>query len=41
VPFFERDEARLYYEIHGDGFPVLLLASGDMHSSISIWENAA
>jgi pimeloyl-ACP methyl ester carboxylesterase len=41
VPFFERDEARLYYEIHGDGFPVLLLAPGGMSSSIPVWENAA
>lgn len=41
MPFFERDEVRLYYEIHGDGFPVLLLAPGGMHSSIPIWENTA
>ena len=41
MPFFERDEARLYYEIHGDGFPVLLLAPGGMSSTISVWENAS
>jgi pimeloyl-ACP methyl ester carboxylesterase len=41
VPFFKRDEARLYYEIYGDGFPVLLLAPGGMNSAIPVWENAA
>ncbi len=41
MPFFERDEARLYYEIHGDGFPVLLLAPGGMSSAIPVWENAS
>jgi pimeloyl-ACP methyl ester carboxylesterase len=37
VPFFERDDTRIYYEIHGDGPPVLALAPGGMQSSIPIW----
>jgi pimeloyl-ACP methyl ester carboxylesterase len=37
VPYFERDAIRIYYEIHGDGPPVLLLAPGGMRSSIPIW----
>ena len=37
MPFFERDDTRIYYEIHGDGPPVLALAPGGMQSSISIW----
>ena len=38
MPFFERDGARIHYEIHGDGFPVLLLAPGGMRSSIPFWD---
>lgn len=37
MPFFKNDDARIYYEIHGDGPPVLLLAPGGMRSSIPIW----
>ena len=39
MPFFERDDIRIYYEIHGEGFPVILIAPGGMHSSIPIWED--
>lgn len=37
MPFFERDDTRIYYEIHGDGPPVLALAPGGLQSSIPIW----
>ena len=40
MPVFERDEIRIYYEIHGEGFPVLMIAPGGMRSSIPMWENA-
>ena len=40
MPFLERDGARIYYEVHGEGFPVLLLASGGMRSSIPYWYKA-
>ena len=40
MPFLERDGARIYYEVHGEGFPVLLLASGGMRSSIPYWGKA-
>ena len=39
MPVFERDNIRIYYEVHGEGFPVLLLAPGGMRSSIPIWKN--
>ena len=26
MPFFERGDIRIYYESHGEGFPVLALA---------------
>ena len=34
---FNYDDASLYYEIHGRGVPVLLLAPGGLHSTISAW----
>ncbi|WP_086792467.1 alpha/beta fold hydrolase [Streptomyces thermovulgaris] len=40
MPEIERpDGARLHYEVHGDGFPVLLLAPGGADSSIGRWES--
>lgn len=40
MPIFERDDVRLYYEEHGSGFPVLLIAPGGMRSSVPYWKNA-
>lgn len=34
------DDVELHYEVHGEGFPVLLIAPGGMMSSIRHWENA-
>jgi pimeloyl-ACP methyl ester carboxylesterase len=39
MPTFERDEATIYYEEYGGGFPVLLFAPGGMRSAIPFWEN--
>ncbi len=39
MAIFERDDVRIHYEIHGDGFPILMLAPGGMRSSIPIWDN--
>ena len=38
MPFFERNNVRINYEVRGEGSPILLLAPGGMRSSISIWE---
>ena len=38
MPYFENDNARIYYEIHGEGFPILMLAPGGMRSTIDFWE---
>lgn len=35
---FERDGIELYYEEHGEGFPVFLIAPGGMRSAVSFWE---
>ncbi len=37
--FRTNDGADIYYEVHGDGFPVLLIAPGGMRSAVSFWEN--
>jgi pimeloyl-ACP methyl ester carboxylesterase len=37
VPTFERDGATIYYEEHGSGFPLLLLAPGALNSTVDFW----
>jgi pimeloyl-ACP methyl ester carboxylesterase len=42
MPHVERpDGARIYYEVRGDGFPLLLFAPGGISSQISFWEISA
>lgn len=38
MPTFENGDVSIYYEEHGDGFPVLLIAPGGMRSAVSFWE---
>lgn len=38
MPIYTRDDVQLYYEEHGTGFPVLLIAPGGMRSAASFWE---
>ena len=40
MPVFTRDNIDIYYEIHGEGFPVLLFAPGGMRSALSFWESS-
>jgi pimeloyl-ACP methyl ester carboxylesterase len=40
MPQLEREGLSLYYEEHGDGFPLLLFAPGGMRSSVEVWERA-
>lgn len=37
---FTRGDVEIYYEEHGEGFPILLLAPGGMRSSVPFWANA-
>ncbi len=39
MPLYERDGAEIYYEVHGDGEPILLFAPGGMRSAIPMWGN--
>ena len=38
MPYVERAGAKIYYEVHGSGFPLLLLAPGGLNSTITFWE---
>lgn len=38
MPFHRRGEIEIYYEEHGGGFPVLLLAPGGMNSTLDYWQ---
>ena len=38
MPIFANDDTTLYYEEHGTGFPILLIAPGGMRSAVSFWE---
>ena len=37
MPTFEQGSVSLYYEVSGEGFPVLLFAPGGMRSAIEFW----
>lgn len=39
MPVFTRNDSEIYFEEFGAGFPVLLLASGGMHSNLDRWAN--
>lgn len=42
MPHVERpDGARIYYEVHGSGFPLLLFAPGGINSQVSFWSRSA
>src|SRR6266852_818365 len=40
MPLFEYDSTSIYYEEHGRGFPLLLIAPGAMNSIVEMWANA-
>ena len=37
MPVFKRDDAEMYYEVHGKGFPLLLFAPGGLRSVLKNW----
>jgi pimeloyl-ACP methyl ester carboxylesterase len=42
MPHVERpDGARIFYEVRGSGFPLLLFAPGGINSQVSFWANSA
>lgn len=40
MAFFDRGDVSLYYEIHGEGYPILLFAPGGMRSAVSFWRGS-
>lgn len=38
MPYFRQGPSAIYYEIHGSGFPLLLLPPGGMAATIDFWE---
>lgn len=41
MPQVQLGEASIYYEVHGQGFPLLLIAPGGMRSSVDAWSRFA
>ena len=41
MPYFKRNDISIYYEIHDEGYPILLFAPGGMRSSIPIWTSGS
>ncbi len=40
MPTFVRGDTAIHYEVHGTGYPILLMAPGGMRSSIPFWDRA-
>ena len=40
MPLFENESVSIYFEEHGAGFPLLLLAPGAMNSTVEAWASA-
>ncbi len=38
MPTLKLGETSIHYEVHGDGYPILLLAPGGLRSSIAFWD---
>src|SRR6266481_295146 len=41
MPLFKKDDASIYYEIRGRGYPLLLLPPGGMDATIDFWQRTA
>jgi pimeloyl-ACP methyl ester carboxylesterase len=41
MPQVQLGDASIYYEVHGQGFPLLLIAPGGMRSSVDAWSQFA
>lgn len=41
MPVFDKGNVSIYYEVHGRGFPLLLLPPGGMNACIAAWQRGA
>ena len=39
MPILQRDDAEIYFEEYGSGYPVLLFAPGGLRSRLEMWHN--
>ena len=39
MPTYQNEEAEIFYEIEGSGYPILLIAPGGMLSENALWNN--
>jgi pimeloyl-ACP methyl ester carboxylesterase len=39
MPTLEHDDASIYYEVHGKGFPILTFAPAGLLSTIAVWKD--
>jgi len=37
MAYYERGDARIYYEEHGSGYPLLLISPGGLNSTVEFW----
>lgn len=40
MPFIHHNDAKIYYESYGEGFPVLAFAAGYLRSEMAFWKHA-
>ncbi len=41
MPFLQRPDGQIYYEVFGQGFPILLFAPGGLRSNLAMWHHPA
>jgi pimeloyl-ACP methyl ester carboxylesterase len=41
MPTIQNGDASIYYEVHGQGFPILTFAPAGLQSTISVWSGAS
>lgn len=41
MPYHQRGDISIYYEIHGSGYPLLLMPPGGMDATIDFWQRTA
>lgn len=39
MPFYERGDVRIYFEVVGSSFPLLLIPGGGLESSVGVWSS--
>jgi pimeloyl-ACP methyl ester carboxylesterase len=40
MPTLTRGDVSIYYEVHGEGYPLVLFAPGGMRSAIALWDRS-